>query len=427
MKEQSRTIVGIDWSADSHTCYDLQTDKSFKITDSVEGYEKLLKNYPEAVFVIEEANNRIGDYLLINNREVYVLPPCRSKEARKYHFSSGTKSDGLDAKAIALTFKEHPSYCLKARYSKVGVKITKLVTAYNIVSKTHSQQCNRLYSLLLRYFPEYLHIMDKQYRSDTSLRILSVCPTITELKKVSNEKLKKILNKENYRMTSSLRNKLDRIRSEGISWEDTSCEGKLILLLVNTLLSLRKGLEVLKKEMEKTLKNSPYRIILSIPGVKAVIGSYIVKAYLTHDFKSYQEIQKYAGTAPLLFQSGRKSIMLMRKKCDNDLKGMIHMAAFASLKTCGWARNYYRRKRKEGKTYGHALRALGNILLKIAFSMLSKMKEYDETLFLNAKGIKTTQLNDTSFSETFPYPEYSQDAQLSLAATKDVVDNLIVT
>jgi len=41
--------------------------------------------------------------------------------------------------------------------------------------------------------------MDKQYRSDTSLRILSVCPTITELKKVSNEELRKILNKENYR------------------------------------------------------------------------------------------------------------------------------------------------------------------------------------------------------------------------------------
>jgi hypothetical protein len=59
--------------------------------------------------------------------------------------------------------------------------------------------------------------------------------------------------------------------------------------------------------------------------------------------------------------------------------------------------------------------------------MLSKMKEYDETLLLNAKGIKTTQLNDTTFSETFPYPEYSQDAHLSLAATKDVVDNLIVT
>ena len=57
MKEQSRTIVGIDWSVDSHKYYNLQTEKSFTIKNSVEGYEKLLKNYPEAVFVIEEANN----------------------------------------------------------------------------------------------------------------------------------------------------------------------------------------------------------------------------------------------------------------------------------------------------------------------------------------------------------------------------------
>ena len=427
MKEQSSTIVGIDWSADSHTCYDLQADKTFKITDSVEGYEKLLKNCSEAVFVIEEANNRIGDYLLINNREVYVLPPCRSKEARKYHFSSGAKSDNLDAKAIALTFRDHPSYCRRITYSELKATMIKLVTAYNIVSKMHSQQCNRLYSLLLRYSPDYLHIMEKQYKSDRSLKILSLCPTITELKKTSNEKLKKMLNKDNHRMTSSLRKKLDKLRSEGIFWGDTSCEGKLIMFLANIILSLREELEALKKEMVKTLESSPYKIILSIPGVGAVVGSYIVKAYLTHDFRSYQEMQKYAGTVPFLFQSGKKSIMSMRKKCDNKLRTMIHIAAFASLKNCGWAKNYYRRKRNEGKTYGHALRALGNILLKIAFSVLSNMKEYDESLFLNAKGIKTTQLNDTTFSETSSYPEYSQDAHLSLAATKDVIDNLIVT
>jgi len=34
MKEQSGKIVGIDWSVDSHTCYDLKADKSFKIRDS---------------------------------------------------------------------------------------------------------------------------------------------------------------------------------------------------------------------------------------------------------------------------------------------------------------------------------------------------------------------------------------------------------
>ena len=207
MKEQHRTIVGIDWSADSHTCYDLQADKTFKIADTLEGHEKLLNDYRDAVFVIEEANNRIGDYLLLNNKEVYVLPPRRSKEARKYHFSSGAKSDNLDAKAIALTFKEHPSYCIRARYTEVGSKIAKLVMSYNTTCNSHQQHFNRLYSTLKRYFPEYLSIMGKQYSSDASLTILKVCPTITELKKTSNEELKKLLNKGNHRMTSALRKK----------------------------------------------------------------------------------------------------------------------------------------------------------------------------------------------------------------------------
>jgi len=55
------------------------------------------------------------------------------------------------------------------------------------------------------------------------------------------------------------------------------------------------------------------------------------------------------------------------------------------------------------------------------------MKKYDETLFLNAKGIKITQPNNTIIPEAFTNPEYSQDAHPSLAATKNVVENLNVT
>ena len=426
MKGQHRTIVGIDWSADSHTCYDLQADKTFKIADTLEGHEKLLNDYRDAVFVIEEANNRIGDYLLLNNREVYVLPPCRSKEARKYHFSSGAKSDNLDAKAIALTFKEHPSYCIRARYTEVGSKIAKLVMAYNTTCNSHQQHCNRLYSTLKRYFPEYLSIMGKQYSSDPSLTILKVCPTITQLKKTSNDELKNLLNKGNHRMTSALRKKLDRIRSQGISWGDTSYEGELIRMLVGILVTLREQKERFKEAMEETLENSPYRVILTVPGIGPVVGAYIVKAFLTHEFKNYKEFQKFVGTAPFLFQSGKKAVFMMRKKCDKDLRAKIHFAALVAIRVCKWARSYYLRKKNEGKTYGHALRALGNTLLKIAFAMLTRLEEYDEALFLNAKGIRVTQIDDTTKPESYSNPEVPQDAHPSLAATKDVVDALTV-
>ena len=69
---------------------------------------------------------------------------------------------------------------------------------------------------------------------------------------------------------------------------------------------------------------------------------------------------------------------------------------------------------------------MGNALLKIAFAMLSRLEEYDEALFLNAKGIRVTHIDDTTNPESYSNPEGSQDAHPSLAATKDVVDTLTV-
>ncbi len=69
-------------------------------------------------------------------------------------------------------------------------------------------------------------------------------------------------------------------------------------------------------------------------------------------------------------------------------------------------------KRDEGKTNGHALRTLGNILLKISTAMPNKLEEYDEANSLNAKGIKT-QLNYTTNSQSYSNPGDSQDVNPS--------------
>ncbi|RAM59495.1 hypothetical protein DS67_03780 [Mesotoga sp. SC_4PWA21] len=58
--------------------------------------------------------------------------------------------------------------------------------------------------------------------------------------------------------------------------------------------------------------------------------------------------------------------------------------------------------------------------------MLTRLEEYDEALFLNAKGIRVTQIDDTTKPESHSNPEVSQDAHPSLAATEDVVDTLTV-
>jgi hypothetical protein len=54
--------------------------------------------------------------------------------------------------------------------------------------------------------------------------------------------------------------------------------------------------------MGEALENSPHRIILSIPGVKAVIGSYIVKAYLTHDSEATRRCRNTLELFPSFFR-----------------------------------------------------------------------------------------------------------------------------
>ncbi len=56
-------IVGIDWGRKKHYCYLLHQGKKLVLRNKEEDFAKLLK-IKEAVYVIEDGNNRIVDYLL---------------------------------------------------------------------------------------------------------------------------------------------------------------------------------------------------------------------------------------------------------------------------------------------------------------------------------------------------------------------------
>ena len=106
-------IVGIDWGRKKHYCYLLHQGKKLVLKNKEEDFAKLLK-IKEAVYVIEDGNNRIVDYLLRNNRQVYILPSRRSSEARSFFVIEG-KSDFIDSKVIGMTYEHNPDWCLQVK------------------------------------------------------------------------------------------------------------------------------------------------------------------------------------------------------------------------------------------------------------------------------------------------------------------------
>ena len=406
----SKKIMGIDWASETHMCYDLENKKTFKISDEFESFKKLSNKYPDYVFVIEEANNNIGEYLTSVGKEVYVLPPYRSKKAREYHDGSGGKNDKLDAKVIALTFKEHPEYCIKAVYDEFVIKLRRFISSYDSISKTHQQLSNKLYALLKNYSPEYLRAV-KDYKTQASLFVLKEYTTPERLRTVSNRDIREKGKLRGLRIKTTF-DFVNKLRETNYEFMDKVSE-KTISLYAGMLLELEKEKKHLKRQIDEFIKNSKYSFITSMPGIGSANAAYLLKIFISHVFSNYRQFQAFCGTAPIIIQSGKKSRTAMRHRCNHKVRALLYFAASNAIKEnkCDWARKFYDRKIKEGKSAGLALRALANTMLKIVFSMLKNLKAYDELLFLSRRGKNPSYENYTPESYQFQSSDYSQYPQ----------------
>lgn len=101
-------------------------------------------------------------------------------------------------------------------------------------------------------------------------------------------------------------------------------------------------------------------------------------------FATANELQSMFGTAPYTKSSGQHKSAHFRRACHKKMRAALHQMAFASLRKSDWARAYFAKKRKEGKTAAHAFRCLANLWLKVIFAIWKKETTYNENDHLAA-------------------------------------------
>jgi transposase len=104
-----------------------------------------------------------------------------------------------------------------------------------------------------------------------------------------------------------------------------------------------------------------------------------------HRYANATSLQAFAGTSPVLFESGKYSKAHRRYACNKPLRNALQQFARPCTQTEGWARDYYQRKRKEGKSHTVAVRALANVWVRILFAMCSEHTCYCTTTFEDAQ------------------------------------------
>ncbi len=92
-------------------------------------------------------------------------------------------------------------------------------------------------------------------------------------------------------------------------------------------------------------------------------------------------VQQLSGTAPVPYESDNYARAHKRFACLKPLRNALHQFAWQSTRQEAWARDYYQRKRAQGKTPSMALRALANVWVRIIYRMWVSKTSYQTATF----------------------------------------------
>jgi transposase len=168
----------------------------------------------------------------------------------------------------------------------------------------------------------------------------------------------------------------------------TRTKSRLMLALVAQLLPLVEQIAAYDQEIERLfLTHEDNEVFSSLPRAGKRLAPRLL-AEIGDDRQRYADatsLQALGGTSPVLFQSGNYAKAHRRLGCVKPLRNALYQFAWQSSQQEGWARDYYQRKRAEGKSHTVAVRALANIWVRIIFATWHKRERYQTAIFQTAQ------------------------------------------
>jgi len=129
-----------------------------------------------------------------------------------------------------------------------------------------------------------------------------------------------------------------------------------------------------------------YRLFQDLPGAGKNLAPRLLAAFGEgrQRYQRADELQKYAGIAPVTERSGKKSGVHWRWQCPKFMRQTFVEWAGQTINKSFWAGAYYRQQREKGSSYQAAVRALAFKWIRILHRCWMTRTPYDETTYLNA-------------------------------------------
>jgi transposase len=151
---------------------------------------------------------------------------------------------------------------------------------------------------------------------------------------------------------------------------------------------IKKSILQIEELIDRIIKEDPviyknYLLVKSVPGIGHLTAVYIICC--TNNFASKvrgKQLASYAGVVPFEHSSGIsiKGKNRVHKMANKELKKMLHLCALTAIKYYPEFKDYFNRKKAEGKNGMLILNAIRNKLVLRVVAVVNNQKTYVESI-----------------------------------------------
>jgi transposase len=394
--------AGIDWADEHHDVVVLddagQRVASLRVAHTAAGLSQLtaflkglgdVATHPEHLAcIVETTHGLLISTLLEAGLPVYPVNP---KTVDRHRKPSGAKTDAIDAYLLARTGRSDLADLRRLTPDSPLIAELKVLTRdQDTLIQSQTWLVNQLTACLKAYYPVALELFGKLHQP-TTLAFLQAFPTLEQAQAASVAQLTAVLQAAGHPQAAAkaaqIRQHLQhpQLQADPVL---TRAKARLMLALVAQLQPLLAQIAAYDEEITRLfLSHSDSRAFASLPRAGTRLAPRLLAEW-GDERERYPDaagVQALAGTAPVAFQSGKFVSVHRRYACSKPLRNALHQFAWQSTLQEPWARAYYQRKRREGKSHSMAVRALANQWVRLIYALWLKQEAYDATIFLAAQ------------------------------------------
>ena len=330
--------------------------------------------------------------LLVAADQPVVYVPGRVVNRMAGAFAGEAKTDAKDAVVIAQTARLRRDLGAARPRQELVAELAVLVGHRTDLLADWVRTVSRLRGLLTASFPGLERCFD--FTSRSALVLVTRYQTPEALRAVGHRRLVSWLRRQVPAQLSDARVEqmadaaLAAAAAQRIRLPAQEVTAQLITQLARDLLALDRRIKDLDKTIGQRLARHPQaKIITSLPGMGPLLAAELLVAIGDlGSFPDADHLAAYAGLAPVPRDSGRRTNNLHPpRRYNRSLRRVFYLSALSSLSSPGPNRDYYRRKRAQGRKHQQALMALARRRVDVLWALLR-----DNRCFELAAPIKAT-------------------------------------